>query len=84
MEHDRYMHLPFARGRIEAGLPPAPLRDYKRPWRERLAEAWKVWRGEAVAVNTHAHLDRNGSEGTLENHRLIPRALKRTRGRAFN
>jgi len=56
VEHNRLLHLPFARGRIENGLPPAPRKRW-RPWHVRLAEAWQVLRGNAIGVRTHPDMD---------------------------
>lgn len=56
MEHNRLLHLPFARGRIENGLPPAPGKRW-RPIHTRLAEAWQVLCGNAIGVRTYPDME---------------------------
>ena len=52
MEHDRLIHRPFAKGRIENGLPPAP-KIMKRPFYIRWAEAVSVLKGKSVGITCY-------------------------------
>ena len=55
MEHCKLLHHPFAKGRIENKLPPAP-RVMDRPWHVRWAEAVSVLTGRSVAVRCYEDL----------------------------
>lgn len=52
VEHSTMWHLPFAKGRIENGLSPAPRRT-ERPFYLRWAEAVSVLKGRSIGVRCH-------------------------------
>lgn len=56
MEHYQLWHQPFAKGRIENKLPPAP-RVMQRPWHVRWAEAISVLVGRSVGVRCYEDLE---------------------------
>lgn len=56
MEHYQLWHRPFAKGRIENKLPPAPLL-IERPFYIRWAEAVSVLRGNSVGIRCHPDID---------------------------
>lgn len=77
MEYNQLIHRPFAKGRIEKGLPPAPRKE-KRPLHRRWADAISCLAGRSVAVRVHEDEEPEEGEplyldGTLYTHPLIPR-----------
>lgn len=56
MEHCQLWHKPFAKGRIENKLPPAP-RVMQRPFYVRWAEAVSVLMGRSVGVRCYEDLE---------------------------
>lgn len=56
MEHYQLWHRPFAKGRIENKLPPAPC-VMKRPFYIRWAEAVSVLTGRSVGIKCYEDID---------------------------
>jgi len=56
MEHYQLWHRPFAKGRIENELPPAP-RTMKRPWYVRWREAVSVFYGRSVGIRCYDDME---------------------------
>lgn len=76
MEHSKVMHLPFAKGRIENGLAPAP-RIVKRPFYIRWAEALSVLKGRSIGVKCYEDMedpiDEQYVEGKVGSHPIVDR-----------
>lgn len=77
VEHSKLLHLPFAKGRIENGLSPAPLRQ-KRFIGIRFVEAWSVLLGRSIGVRCHYNMEERDDEepfvdGTVGKHPLVRR-----------
>lgn len=80
MEHDRLMHLPFAKGRIENGLAPAP----RRVWRGihlRFTEALSVLAGRSIAVRCYEDIEppEGGDkyvDGLVGSHPIVARPVE--------
>lgn len=56
MEHSSLLHHPFAKGRIENKLSPAP-RVMERSWHVRWAEAVSVLTGRSVGIRCYEDLE---------------------------
>lgn len=70
MEHYQLWHHPFAEGRIENGLPPAP-RVMDRPFYIRWAEAVSVLVGKSVGIRCHPDIELPaGKEETTNEERI--------------
>ena len=52
MEHSTLLHYPFAKGRIENGLAPAPRR-ISRPFHRRVVEAVSILMGRSIGVTCY-------------------------------
>jgi len=84
MEHDRLMHLPFAKGRIENGLAPAPRRLRGRIL-ARLPEALSVLAGRSIAVRCYEDMEPPEGEeqyvdGLVGNHPILMRQADKEKG----
>ncbi len=78
MEYDRLLHMPFAKGRIENGLAPAP-RKVRRGIHKRFSEALSVLAGRSIAVRCYEDMQPlEGADsyvdGTVGRHPLLERA----------
>jgi len=77
VEHSELLHLPFAKGRIENGLAPAP-RMARRGIHKRFSEALSVLAGRSIAVRCYEDKDPpEGADkyvdGTVGHHPIVPR-----------
>jgi hypothetical protein len=80
MEHVNLMHLPFAKGRIENGLAPAPRRT-KRGIHKRFAEALSVLAGRSIAVRCYEDMEERDDEepfvdGLVGSHPIVARPVE--------
>jgi len=50
VEFNQLMHKPFALGRIQNNLAPAPRIEPDRPLHRRMEEAWQVLTGKAFGI----------------------------------
>lgn len=74
MEHNSLLHRPFAKGRIENGLAPAP-RKMQRAFYVRWGEAVSVLLGRSVAVRCYEDMTPPEGEefvdGTVGKHPVV-------------